>query len=73
MSTVRRVDYAGVVDGLLFGVAALWARAGDARRVMSRSKIRVALKYNAEIRKHPDAQDEARARAFARGVIERVR
>lgn len=29
--------------------------------------------YIAETRKHPDAQDEARARAFARGVIERIR
>jgi flavodoxin len=29
--------------------------------------------YIAETKKHPDAQDEARARAFARGVIERVR
>ena len=29
--------------------------------------------YIAETKKHPDAQDEARARAFARGVIERIR
>jgi flavodoxin I len=29
--------------------------------------------YIAETRKHPDAQDEARARAFAREVIERIR
>lgn len=29
--------------------------------------------YIAETRKHPDAQDEARARAFARGVVEQTR
>jgi flavodoxin len=29
--------------------------------------------YIAETRKHPDAQDEARARAFARGVVEHAR
>ena len=29
--------------------------------------------YIAETKRHPDAQDEARARAFAREVIERVR
>ena len=29
--------------------------------------------YIAETRKHPDAQDEVRARAFARGVIKRGR
>jgi flavodoxin len=29
--------------------------------------------YLAEVKKHPDAQDEARARAFARGIIECAR